>query len=62
MKRWMGIVVLVVGIVLALVAALSDVIGLGADVGTFGTRQIAGTIAGLAIAIAGLVVAFTAKA
>ena len=62
MKRWMGIVLLVVGIVLALVAALADVIGLGADVGTFGWRQLAGTIVGGLIVLIGLVVAITAKA
>jgi hypothetical protein len=61
MKRWMGIALIVVGILLALVAALADVIGLGQDVGAFGWRQLTGTIVGLVIFIAGLAITMMVK-
>lgn len=56
MKRWIGIVLCVGGVVVALVAALADVIGLG-DATVFGPRQIIGTVVGVLVLVVGLVLA-----
>jgi hypothetical protein len=52
-KKIVGIVLLVVGIVLLILSLTADRIGIG--VPGFGTKQIAGTILGIIIAIAGFV-------
>ena len=61
MKRWIGIVVAAVGIAVALVFALAEMVGLGTDVGTFGWKQLTGTIVGAVIFVVGLVLAIRAK-
>lgn len=50
-KRW-GLVLLVVGIVLVLVSAGADMVGLGGAVG-FGYKQIVGAVVGVIAAAAG---------
>ena len=53
--RTIGIIVAVVGLLVLLVSALADVIGVGRFIGTFGPRQIAGTVAGALVLIVGVV-------
>ena len=53
-KRTIGIALLVVGVILLIVSAGADVIGLGGG-GRFGSQQILGTIAGLILIVAGVV-------
>lgn len=50
-----AIVLIVVGVLVALLFALADVIGVGRDPGTFGIRQIVGTIIGVVIFVVGIV-------
>ena len=52
-KRRIGIVALVVGIVVAIVSLIADVVGIGNPT-VFGPQQIAGTIGGAVVAAAGL--------
>jgi len=54
MKRTLGIVSVLVGVVLLLVSLTADYIGLGAP--GFGSHQIIGAAAGAIVALAGLVV------
>ena len=53
-KKTIGIILLVVGVVLLLVSVFADQIGIGSTAG-FGYKQIAGSVAGIVIAIAGYV-------
>ena len=53
-SRQVGFAVLAVGVVIALVSGLAEVVGVGG--GTFGWKQVVGVIAGVAIALAGLYV------
>ena len=53
-KKTAGIVLLVVGIVVLLLALLADVIRIGGGA-AFGPRQIAGTVAGAIVTVVGLV-------
>lgn len=55
-RKSIGIVLLVIGVLILLVSALADVVGLGADPQVFGYRQIAGAAVGAAIAVVGGVV------
>ncbi len=52
-RKSIGIVLLVIGVLILLVSALADVVGLGADPQVFGYRQIAGVAAGAAIGVIG---------
>ncbi len=45
---------ILVGVVLALVSGLGDAVGVGAQEGTFGWKQIAGLAVGLAVAATGV--------
>ena len=45
-RRTLGVFAIVVGVVLILVSALADVIGIG-DEGSFGLQQISGVVVGL---------------
>lgn len=47
-------VLIVVGVLLALVSGLGDTIGIGAEEGDFGWKQIAGLGVGLALAATGI--------
>lgn len=53
--RMLSIVMIVVGLVLAVVSAFADQIGLGAPGSTFGWKQLLGTVIGIAILIAGVI-------
>lgn len=50
-----GIVLIVVGVIVALAALLADVIRIGMLPGTFGAVQIGGTVLGVALAVWGVV-------
>ena len=50
-----GVVIVVVGVIIALVSALADPIGIGDEDG-FGLKQAAGVIVGIVVAIAGALV------
>jgi hypothetical protein len=52
-RKIMGTIILVVGIVLLIISAAADVIGIGKNP-TFGYAQDAGVVAGVVVAIAGL--------
>jgi hypothetical protein len=51
--RVVGAVVFVVGVLILLVSALADVLGLGASAAVFGYRQIVGSLVGAVIVVAG---------
>lgn len=53
-KRIAGIVLLIVGIIVLVLATAADVIGLGLSPEQFGYRQIIGVIAGVIVAAVGL--------
>ncbi|HEB30507.1 MAG TPA: hypothetical protein ENI15_06485 [Spirochaetes bacterium] len=55
-RKTAGIVIFIVGIIVIIVFALADIIGIGG--GSFGPRQIGGTIAGVVIAAVGAFPAF----
>jgi hypothetical protein len=54
----LGSVLIVLGLVLAIVSGLADVIGLGANVEEFGWKQILGLIVGVAVVDVGVVTAW----
>jgi len=58
-KRTMGIVALIIGIVIVVVALGADVIGVGAR-SAIGWKQILAAVLGVAIAIVGIVFSRTA--
>jgi len=53
-RKIIGTIVLVVGIVLLIVSATADIIGIGGNP-TFGYAQITGVVAGAVVAIVGFV-------
>ena len=53
-KKTLGIVLIVAGVVVLLVSLAADVVGIGGAPG-FGYKQIIGAIAGVIIAVVGLV-------
>jgi hypothetical protein len=55
-KKW-GIVLLIVGVALLILSLGADMFGLGTVAG-FGYKQIAGSIAGIIIAVIGYILAF----
>ena len=55
-RKTLGTIVAVLGVVLLVISALADVIGIGD--GGFGFRQIAGVVVGAAAAIIGGLVTF----
>jgi len=54
-RRTQGIVLVVAGILVALIAALADVLRVGMLAGTFGVVQIVGVVVGIALLIGGIV-------
>ena len=54
-KKTIGIALLAVGVVLLIVSLAADMIGIGSSVAGFGYKQIAGTIAGVIVAVVGFV-------
>ena len=57
-KRYVGLVVAGIGVVLLSLFATADITGLGSGAGGFGARQIIGTVVGAVVAVAGLVMAY----
>ncbi len=53
-KKSLGLLVAAIGLVMALVTALADMLGLGKVEGTFGYNQILGTVVGVAVLLVGL--------
>ena len=51
-KKTIGIILIVLGVILALVSVFADAIGLGG--GGFGTKQILGTVIGIVVAVVGI--------
>jgi hypothetical protein len=54
-KRTLGIVMIAAGALLILVSLLADTIGIGAEPGIIGWKQILGAVAGAAVGIGGIV-------
>ncbi len=54
-RKILGPILLAAGIVVLLVSALADILGLGANPTVFGYKQIAGSLAGIIVAIVGAV-------
>ena len=54
-RNTIGNVLLVVGVIILIAALTSDLLGVGADVRTFGFKQIAAVATGFIIAVAGFV-------
>ena len=63
MKRWLllGLALSVIGLALALVSGLAEVIGLGDRRDIFGWKQIVGLALGLAILVGGIALAWRAR-
>jgi len=53
--KFAGIVLLIIGILVLLVSASADILGLGASPGEFGYRQMAGVVVGGIGTVVGLV-------
>jgi len=54
-SKTVSLILVIVGILVALIFALADVIGIG-DQGRFGSQQIAGTVVGVLVFIVGLII------
>lgn len=52
-RQNIGVVLVVIGIIILLVAVLADTIGIGQTEGKFGWRQILGTVVGIVVAVVG---------
>lgn len=55
-SKRVGLIVAVVGVLVGLLFALADLIGFGRSPGLFGTNQIIGTVVGVLIFVAGVVI------
>ncbi len=54
-SRILAIAFIVVGVLLALVSALADQVGLGAPTSSFGWKQLLGLVLGIVLVIAGII-------
>ncbi len=54
-KRNLGILMIVAGVLLILASLLADTIGLGAQPGIIGWKQILGAVIGAAVGIGGII-------
>ncbi len=57
-RRTIAIAVTVVGVIVLVISVLADPLGLGGGNTTFGSRQIAGTVAGVIVTAVGLYLTF----
>jgi Mn2+/Fe2+ NRAMP family transporter len=55
-SRYLGIALIIVGLLVILVSLLADVIGIGANLYVFGWKQILGTCIGVVVCIAGIII------
>jgi sulfite exporter TauE/SafE len=53
--RILAIAFIVIGVILAIVSALADQIGLGAPTSTFGWKQLLGLVLGIILVVAGVI-------
>lgn len=58
-RKTLGLILLIVGVIVALLSVLADMVGVGMLPGTFGLGQIIGTIVGVAAFVVGLVLLLT---
>lgn len=54
-RKTIGTVLLAAGVVIVIGALTSDMLGIGTDIRTFGTKQIIGVVAGIIAAAAGYI-------
>ena len=54
-RKNLGGILAVIGVVVALVCGLADVLGIGSDLNTFGSNQMFGVAVGVGLLIVGLV-------
>ena len=52
-NRPLGVILVIVGIALAALSLLADVIGIGGQPGIIGWKQVLGTVAGIVFAVVG---------
>ena len=60
MKK-IGPIVIAIGVVIVLVSALADPIGIGSDGSGFGWKQVVGVIVGALVAIAGIAISMRSQ-
>jgi len=57
----LGLGLVLIGLVLLLVSGLADVVGLGDPTATFGWKQVLGLLVGVALVVAGAIIAWRAR-
>ena len=57
-RKYIGMILAIVGVLVGLVFALADVIGIGTTPGVFGYGQIGGVVLGVVLLVVGLVLYF----
>lgn len=60
-KRSISVWVLIIGILIFIISLLADMIGVGFDPSVFGSAQQTGVVAGLVIALIGLILYLRSK-
>jgi hypothetical protein len=60
-SRLLAAGLIVVGVLLALVSGLGDTIGIGAEEGEFGWKQVTGLVVGILLVVAGIVALIAAR-
>ena len=60
-RRSIGFLVMGIGVVILVVAALADPLGVGGADETFGWKQIVGVVVGAIVVVAGIVLAVTGR-
>jgi hypothetical protein len=55
-NRYLGITMILVGLLIMLVSLLADVIGVGARPDIFGWKQLLGACVGVVVSVAGIVI------
>jgi hypothetical protein len=54
--RYLGIAMIVIGVLVVLISVFADSFGIGAQASVFGWKQILGTVVGAVVCLAGIVV------
>lgn len=60
-RRSVGVVVTAIGVVVVIVAAFADPLGIGGADETFGWKQVVGVTVGAVVVVAGIVIALTGR-